>query len=88
MDATGKRQEGKDLKRKKHSITVAGGSWAWRSQGSAVLSRSLEGSGRPGMGVKRSHFLKETSVVLHLLLAELDRKGFGMTVCPKIRDGK
>lgn len=85
---TGKRQEGKDLKGKKPGVGVAGRSWAWRSQGSAVLSRSLEGSGRPGMGVKRSHFLKETSVILHLLLAKLDRKGFGMAVSPKIRDGK
>lgn len=40
------------------------------------------------MGVKKSQFLKETSVSLHLFPAELGRKGFGMALSPGDRDGK
>lgn len=40
------------------------------------------------MGVKRWHFLKETSVILHLLPVKLCRKGFGMAVSPEVRDRK
>lgn len=40
------------------------------------------------MGVKRSQFLKKTSVSLHLFPAELARKGFGMAVGPGDIDGK
>lgn len=50
----------------------------------------MERRGCPGKGVKRSQFLKETSVILHLFPAKLSRKAItaGMAVSPGIRHGK